>query len=88
MTMYYESLEVIITMYYERIIRWNYVNWISIGEKMVVLEIYTLTSLAKTPPFHPTSLSLTATVVVRRTWLSRDIRTQRLIATTHVVVVV
>jgi hypothetical protein len=75
-------------MCYERIVRWNYVIGSSIGEKMAVLEIYTLTSQAKTPPSHPMSLSLTATVVIRRTWLSRDIRTQQLVVTTYVVVVV
>jgi hypothetical protein len=75
-------------MYYERIVRWNYVIGSSIEEKRAVLEIYTQTSQAKTPPSRPTSLSLTVTVVVRRTWLSRDIRTQRLVVTTHVVVVV
>jgi hypothetical protein len=61
----------------------------SIGKKNgVVLENYTPTRLTKIHRFLLTSLSLTVTVVIRPTCLSRDIRTLRLVASTHAVVVV
>ena len=56
------------------------------GKNGVVLENYTLTRLAKMPPSLLTSLSLTVTVVVLSTCVNQDIQTQRLVASTHAVI--
>ena len=69
-----------------RFIRWKTCFRSSYGENGVVLENCTPTSVAKMLPSLLTSLSLTVTVVVRSTCFNRDIRTQRLVASTHAVV--
>jgi hypothetical protein len=60
----------------------------SIEKTGVILENYTPMCLAKMHRFLLTSQSLTVTVAFRPTCLSRDIRTQRLVASTYAVAVV
>ena len=67
-------------------IKWKTCFRGSCGENGVILENYTPMSLAKMPPSPLNSLSLTVTVIVWPTCFNRDIRTQRLVASTRAVV--
>ena len=71
---------------YNRFIKYKTCIGSSCGENRVVLENCTPTSLAKMLPSLLNSLSLTVDVVVRPTCFNRDIQTQRLVASTHAVV--